>query len=98
MNYSFCRKKAKRKRSPSPPSKLGKRKSGRSPAVGKKLRSDEPEVEDLTKDMEEPMPEPNVTEVNPATVVTPGAPGKKDHELQPLKGGSVTDLDETEDK
>ncbi|XP_076262537.1 SWI/SNF- related protein mor isoform X2 [Rhynchophorus ferrugineus] len=85
---------SKRKRSPSPPSKLGKRKSGRSPAVGKKSSKDD--EEDLTKDMEDPIPEPNIVEVTPSPngqTLT-----KKDHELQPLKGGSITELEEVEDK
>lgn len=63
--------------------------------MGKKTKPDEPEVEDLTKDMDEPVPEPNVSEVNPTPT---GQPGKKDHELQPLKGGSITDLEETEER
>lgn len=63
--------------------------------MGKKTRPDETEAEDLTKDMEEPVAEPSVVEVSPTV---PGQPGKKDHELQPLKGGSVTDLDETEER
>ncbi|XP_060537166.1 SWI/SNF complex subunit SMARCC2 isoform X2 [Cylas formicarius] len=87
---------SKRKRSPSPPSKVGKRKSGRSPAVGKKSSKEE-ESEDLTKDMEDPTPEPNVVEVPSATPTQPPAT-KKDHELQPLKGGSITELEEPEDK
>lgn len=95
------KKKQKRKRSPSPPLKPGKRKSGRSPAVGTKKHrfGEELEAEDLTKDMDDPLPEPNVVEV-PVTKppATPNVSNKKDHELQPLKGGSVTDLDETEDK
>lgn len=83
----------KRKRSPSPQSKVGKRKRGRSP--GRKTRPEDPESEDLTKDMEEPAAEPTITEVN----TTPTAlPSKKDHELQPLKGGSIADLDETEER
>nr|CAH7717470.1 unnamed protein product [Callosobruchus chinensis] len=86
----------KRKRSPSPPSKVGKRKSGRSPAVGKKTRPEDPESEDLTKDMEEPTPEPNIVEVN--SNGSNSQPTKKDHELQPLKGGSITDLEETEER
>ncbi|XP_044765118.1 SWI/SNF complex subunit SMARCC2 [Coccinella septempunctata] len=90
------RKKQKRKRSPSPPSKVSKRKSGRSPAIGKKQKSDEAEPEDLTKDMEEPTPEPNIVEVNPPPA--PAQPTKKDHELQPLKGGSITDIEEAEEK
>ncbi|XP_057661978.1 SWI/SNF complex subunit SMARCC2 [Diorhabda carinulata] len=89
--------KGKRKRSPSPPSKVGKRKSGRSPAVGKKTRPEDPESEDLTKDMEEPTPEPNIVEVNPTPPPT-NQPVKKDHELQPLKGGSITDLEENEER
>ncbi|KAK5641783.1 hypothetical protein RI129_010330 [Pyrocoelia pectoralis] len=90
------KKKQKRKRSPSPTTlKAGKRKSGRSPAIGKKTRPDEIEPEDLTKDMEEPIPEPNIVEVSPSSA---SQLSKKDHELQPLKGGSVTDLDETEDR
>ncbi|XP_072401811.1 SWI/SNF complex subunit SMARCC2 isoform X1 [Diabrotica undecimpunctata] len=89
--------KGKRKRSPSPPSKIGKRKSGRSPAVGKKTRPEDPESEDLTKDMDEPTPEPNIVEVTPSP--TPNnQPTKKDHELQPLKGGSITDIEESEER
>lgn len=95
INFLYIRKKQKRKRSPSPPLKASKRKSGRSPAVGKKQRPDEAEPEDLTKEMEEPVSEPTVVEVSPSAA---GQPGKKDHELLPLKGGSVTDLDETEER
>lgn len=93
--FYYRRKKQKRKRSPSPTLKSGKRKSGRSPAIGKKQRPDEIEPEDLTKDMAEPTPEPSIVEVSPSSA---SQMGKKDHELQPLKGGSVTDLDETEDR
>ncbi|XP_017783860.1 PREDICTED: SWI/SNF complex subunit SMARCC2 isoform X2 [Nicrophorus vespilloides] len=94
----FCssiKKAGKRKRSPSPQMKGGKRKSGRSPAVGKKTRPEDAESEDLTKEMEDPPPEPNVLEVNPSTSAQLG---KKDHELQPLKGGSITDMDDTEER
>lgn len=90
------RKKQKRKRSPSPPSKVVKRKSGRSPAIGKKQKSDDTESEDMTKDMEEPIPEPNIIEVTPPPATI--QPSKKDHELQPLKGGSIADMDEPEEK
>lgn len=48
--------------------------------------------------MEEPTAEPNITEVSPVPPLLPGQPSKKDHELQPLKGGSITDLDETEER
>lgn len=94
------KKKQKRKRSPSPPLKPGKRKSGRSPAVGNKKHrfGEETEAEDLTKDMEEPVPEPNIVEVSVPKTGNLPINNKKDHELQPLKGGSVADLDETEDK
>lgn len=64
--------------------------------MGKKTKPDDPESEDLTKDMEEPTPEPNVVEVNPAAANQQLT--KKDHELQPLKGGSITDLEETEER
>lgn len=53
------------------------------------------EAEDLTKDMEEPISEPSIVEVSPTVA---GQSGKKDHELQPLKGGSVTDLDDGEER
>lgn len=45
--------------------------------------------------MEEPLSEPTIVEVSPAV---PGQSGKKDHELQPLKGGSMTDLDDGEER
>lgn len=78
----------KRKRSPSPPLKSGKRKSGRSPAVfQKKTRAEDEESEDLTKDMEDPQVEPNITEVKPSTSSSgPATPTtKKDPELMPIK-------------
>ncbi|NWT12329.1 SMRC2 protein, partial [Vireo altiloquus] len=50
----------------------------------------EEEQEDLTKDMDEPSPVPNVEEVTlPKTVNT-----KKDSESAPVKGGTMTDLGE----
>ncbi|NXT59623.1 SMRC2 protein, partial [Pluvianellus socialis] len=52
----------------------------------------EEEQEDLTKDMDEPSPVPNVEEVTlPKTVNT-----KKDSESAPVKGGTMTDLGESE--
>ncbi|XP_063222467.1 SWI/SNF complex subunit SMARCC2 isoform X2 [Bacillus rossius redtenbacheri] len=87
-----CKKKAKRKRSPSPPPKAAKRKSGRSPGVGiNKKHKPEEEADDLTKDLEEPLQEPNITEV---TVPKPSSSSKRDSELQPVKGGALADLDE----
>lgn len=93
--------KQKRKRSPSPPPKGGKRK--RSPAVysSKKSRSgDGEDEEDLTRDMEDPQPEPNITEVSKPVAgqstasPAPAANKQRDNELMPIKGGTVTDLDE----
>ncbi|XP_055377454.1 SWI/SNF complex subunit SMARCC2-like [Condylostylus longicornis] len=93
--------KQKRRRSPSPTAKSGKRK--RSPAAStKKSRVGEgaEDEEDLTRDMEDPQPEPNITEVSKAPVpnssTSSPAPGSKsrDNDMMPIKGGTVTDLDE----
>lgn len=90
--------KTKRKRSPSPQPKGGKRKSGRSPAVfQKKTRQEDEESEDLTKDMEDPPFEANVTEVKQVTnsVTGPATPTtKKDPDMLPLKGSNLQDLDD----
>ncbi|XP_037946414.1 SWI/SNF complex subunit SMARCC2 isoform X2 [Teleopsis dalmanni] len=91
--------KQKRRRSPSPSSsKPGKRK--RSPAVmPKKLRNDEDD-EDLTRDMEDPPSEPNIQEVVKATPLqttsspAPGGKSRADNDMLPIKGGTVTDLDD----
>ncbi|XP_077153662.1 SWI/SNF complex subunit SMARCC2 isoform X4 [Ranitomeya variabilis] len=89
----------KRKRSPSPPpsaeAKKKNVKKGPSTPYNKSKRGHrEEEQEDLTKDMDEPSPVPNVEEVTlPKTVNT-----KKDSESAPVKGGTVTDLDEQEDE
>ncbi|XP_050314370.1 SWI/SNF complex subunit SMARCC2 isoform X2 [Anthonomus grandis grandis] len=85
------RKDRKRKRSPSP--KREKRKSGRNLQVPSK----KPETEDLTKDMEDPTPEPNIVEVTPSPTGSSSG-NKKDHDLQPVKGGSLTELDDVEEK
>lgn len=66
--------------------------------------------EDLTRDMEDPTPEPNITEVpkqsassNAATATsglatpspaTPSNTKAREAEMQPIKGGTLTDLDE----
>lgn len=56
--------------------------------------------EDLTRDMEDPQPEPNVTEVtkntssSPATQSNSKQRGGADNDMLPLKGGVVADLDE----
>ncbi|NXL98073.1 SMRC2 protein, partial [Tyrannus savana] len=85
----------KRKRSPSPsPTPEAKKKNakkGPSTPYNKSKRGHrEEEQEDLTKDMDEPSPVPNVEEVTlPKTVNT-----KKDSESAPVKGGTMTDLGE----
>lgn len=75
--------------------------NGNGPPAKKQRTTEDPtsENEDLTKDMDEPLSEPNIVEVNVSLAKTaiPG-PNKKDHELQPLKGGMVTDMDEADDK
>ncbi|KAM4702346.1 SWI/SNF complex subunit SMARCC2 isoform 3-T3 [Discoglossus pictus] len=94
----------KRKRSPSPPPSAEAKKknvkkgslpcSPSTPYTKSKRGHREEEQEDLTKDMDEPSPVPNVEEVTlPKTVNT-----KKDSESAPVKGGTVTDLDEQEDE
>ncbi|XP_069735719.1 SWI/SNF complex subunit SMARCC2-like isoform X4 [Phaenicophaeus curvirostris] len=89
----------KRKRSPSPsPTPEAKKKNAKkgpaTPYNKSKRGHREEEQEDLTKDMDEPSPVPNVEEVTlPKTVNT-----KKDSESAPVKGGTMTDLDEQEDE
>nr|XP_020641085.1 SWI/SNF complex subunit SMARCC2 isoform X9 [Pogona vitticeps] len=89
----------KRKRSPSPsPTPEAKKKNAKkgpsTPYTKSKRGYREEEQEDLTKDMDEPSPVPNVEEVTlPKTVNT-----KKDSESAPVKGGTMTDLDEPEDE
>lgn len=87
----------KRKRSPSPVSEKRKRKGNRNPSIvtkKKSLRGDD-ESDDLTKDMEEPSPEPSVQEVHiPKNTNNPRS--SKDNESQPLKGGTLLELDGNE--
>ncbi|XP_059499429.1 SWI/SNF complex subunit SMARCC2 isoform X3 [Stegostoma tigrinum] len=88
----------KRKRSPSPsPTPDSKKKNTKkgpaTPYAKSKRGHREEDQEDLTKDMDEPSPVPNVEEVTlPKSVNT-----KKDSESAPVKGGTMTDLDEQED-
>uniref|UniRef100_A0A8C7QP59 SWI/SNF related BAF chromatin remodeling complex subunit C2 n=1 Tax=Oncorhynchus mykiss TaxID=8022 RepID=A0A8C7QP59_ONCMY len=86
----------KRKRSPSPSptptSQESKKKNTKKGCSKRGQREEEPE--DLTKDLDEPSPVPAVEEVTlPKTANT-----KKDSELTPVKGGTMTDLDEQEDE
>uniref|UniRef100_A0A8C8SRQ9 SWI/SNF related, matrix associated, actin dependent regulator of chromatin subfamily c member 1 n=1 Tax=Pelusios castaneus TaxID=367368 RepID=A0A8C8SRQ9_9SAUR len=57
-------------------------------------QKEEDEQEDLTKDMEDPTPVPNMEEVVLPKNVNP----KKDSENTPVKGGTVADLDEDPNK
>ncbi|XP_053569659.1 SWI/SNF complex subunit SMARCC1 [Bombina bombina] len=89
----------KRKRSPSPPSTPveSRKKPGRK-AQGlygkRRWAKEDEEQEDLTKDMEDPTPVPNMEEVLLPKNVNP----KKDSENTPVKGGVVADLDEQEEE
>ncbi|KAF6717514.1 SWI/SNF complex subunit SMARCC1 [Oryzias melastigma] len=80
----------KRRRSPSPPFSEGKKKGKKGKRRGQ--QEEEPE-EDLTKDMEDPTPVPNMEEV----VLPKNVNLKKDSENTPVKGGIMADLDDQED-
>jgi SWI/SNF related-matrix-associated actin-dependent regulator of chromatin subfamily C len=101
-------KKKKRKRSPSPTdskrSRKGAGKSARSPGSTPGSRSkkqfdddEDDDSDDLTKDMDDPSPEPAVQEVH-----LPRAAGvrhtAKDADLAPVKGGTLTELDDPDDR
>ncbi|XP_023930309.1 SWI/SNF complex subunit SMARCC2 [Lingula anatina] len=94
------KKKGKRKRSPSPSSDKKKKRgaAGRStPSSKKKATSYKDEdSEDLTKDMEDPTPEPNIQEVHIPKNASSSRSGK-DSELQPIKGGTLMDVEEDAD-
>uniref|UniRef100_A0A3B3QHJ6 SWI/SNF related BAF chromatin remodeling complex subunit C1 n=1 Tax=Paramormyrops kingsleyae TaxID=1676925 RepID=A0A3B3QHJ6_9TELE len=82
----------KRRRSPSPPAESRKKggKKGNSGPYWKRRghREEEEPEEDLTKDLEEPTPVPNMEEVTLPKNVNP----KRDSENTPVKGGTVADL------
>lgn len=80
----------KRRRSPSPPSTEGRKKGKKGRRRGQ--QEEEPE-EDLTKDMEDPTPVPNMEEV----ILPKNVNLKKDSENTPVKGGTMADLDEQEE-
>nr|XP_034986287.1 SWI/SNF complex subunit SMARCC1 isoform X2 [Zootoca vivipara] len=92
----------KRRHSPSPPppptpaesrKKAGKK--GQASLYGKRRgQKEDDEQEDLTKDMEDPTPVPNIEEVVLPKNVNP----KKDSENTPVKGGTVADLDEQDEE
>ena len=92
----------KRRRSPSP-TDIKKRKgkgSARSPgstqSKSKKLFKDDEDddSDDLTKDLEDPSPEPTVQEVHLPRATGAGSQRNvKDSDLVPIKGGTMTDLE-----
>uniref|UniRef100_A0A8C1MYI5 SWI/SNF related, matrix associated, actin dependent regulator of chromatin, subfamily c, member 2 n=1 Tax=Cyprinus carpio TaxID=7962 RepID=A0A8C1MYI5_CYPCA len=87
----------KRKRSPSPsptpPPQESKKKNTKkgptTPYTKSKRGQREEEQEDLTKDLDEPSPVPAVEEATLPKTVT-----KKDSDSTPVKGGTMTDLEE----
>ncbi|KAG9280073.1 SWI/SNF complex subunit SMARCC1-like [Astyanax mexicanus] len=86
----------KRRRSPSPSSSEPRKKGGKKGSGSYKRRGqqeEEPE-EDLTKDMEDPTPVPNMEEV----ILPKNVNLKKDSENTPVKGGTMADLDDQEDE
>ncbi|KAL2079850.1 hypothetical protein ACEWY4_023643 [Coilia grayii] len=87
----------KRRRSPSPPLTEPRKKGSKKGAGYYKRRGqqqeEEPE-EDLTKDMEDPTPVPNMEEV----ILPKNVNLKKDSENTPVKGGTMADLDDQEDE
>nr|XP_006818226.1 PREDICTED: SWI/SNF complex subunit SMARCC2-like isoform X2 [Saccoglossus kowalevskii] len=85
----------KRKRSPSPADTKRKKKSGRPSAATKKKPAKEEEPEDYTKDMDDPPETPSVEEVV-LPKVSSSSRSSKDIETQPIKGGSLADLDDTD--
>uniref|UniRef100_A0A7N8WQ63 SWI/SNF related BAF chromatin remodeling complex subunit C1b n=1 Tax=Mastacembelus armatus TaxID=205130 RepID=A0A7N8WQ63_9TELE len=74
----------KRRRSPSPPSSEGRKKGKK----GRRGQQEEEPEEDLTKDMEDPTPVPNMEEV----ILPKNVNLKKDSENTPVKGGIMADL------
>ncbi|NXU57665.1 SMRC1 protein, partial [Turnix velox] len=69
--------------------------AGQATLYGKRRgQKEEDEQEDLTKDMEDPTPVPNIEEVVLPKNVNP----KKDSENTPVKGGTVADLDEQDEE
>lgn len=97
---------AKRKRSPSPTDtkkRKGKAGSARSPGStqGKSKKQfdddDDDDSDDLTKEMDDPSPEPAVQEVHLPRTATVGQRNAKDTDLAPIKGGTLTELDGDQD-
>ncbi|XP_056336048.1 SWI/SNF complex subunit SMARCC1b isoform X3 [Danio aesculapii] len=87
----------KRRRSPSPPTSESKKKGGKKSSSGVYKKRGQPEEvdpeEDLTKEMEDPTPVPNMEEV----ILPKNVNLKKDSENTPVKGGVMADLDDQEE-
>lgn len=85
----------KRRRSLSPSSSESRKKGGKKGSSYKKRgQPEDPEPEeDLTKDMEDPTPVPNMEEV----ILPKNVNLKKDSENTPVKGGIMADLDDQEE-
>ncbi|XP_037549055.1 SWI/SNF complex subunit SMARCC1b [Nematolebias whitei] len=81
---------AKKRRLAPSPSTEGRKKGKKGRRHG---HQDEEPEEDLTKDMEDPTPVPNMEEV----VLPKNVNLKKDSENTPVKGGIMADLDDQED-
>lgn len=65
---------------------------GLTPAGKRRLPIQE-EEDDLTKDMEDPVPEPNIQEVTIPRII-PNVKSNRDSELLPIKGGVMMDIEE----
>lgn len=65
---------------------------GPTPAGKRRLPIQE-EEDDLTKDMEDPAPEPNIQEVALPRII-PNIKSNRDSELLPIKGGVMMDIEE----
>uniref|UniRef100_A0AAY4B036 SWI/SNF related, matrix associated, actin dependent regulator of chromatin, subfamily c, member 1b n=1 Tax=Denticeps clupeoides TaxID=299321 RepID=A0AAY4B036_9TELE len=88
----------KRRHSPSPITSDTRKKGGKKGSSGyykrRGHREEEEPEEDLTKDMEDPTPVPNMEEVILPKIVNL----KKDSENTPVKGGTMTDLGECDEE
>lgn len=62
----------------------------------KKSFKDDEDSEDLTRDMDDPSPEPNIAEVQLPKTTVPSSRLAKDIDTAPVKGGSIADLDDSD--
>lgn len=91
-------KKKKRKRSPSPTDSKRRKAKSSSPGSGRRKKTvddeEDDDSDDLTKEMDDPSPEPVVQEIH----LPRGGTGRKDADMVPVKGGTLTELDEPDDR